>query len=403
MKFSKVSQLGLVSTLGLLVATLLSGCMIVTIDYVYVACSSGSGAGSAGQIQIFAADAESGALRMVDKAVPSGGTQPVAMATTSDFENLYAANAGNNTVAHFAIAGDGSLTPKDSVTLPFTPTSLAVNLAGTQLYVVGGNNPGQLAVYSLSSGTIGSLSATKTLTLPGFTTDLIAPTGVTVLNNGSGVYVAAYDQSAYNPGGAVTSSANPGWVFGYAVGSGGALTPSNGSPFQAGVKPSALAADPTNRFLYVTDFASNQMIGYVIQSNESLSFLVAGPSKTGNQPSSLAIDPRGKYIYVANSLSSTLSAYSITLATGQPSTVIAATGSANNQTDSQPVSLIIDPALGRFVYTANHLGNSVSGFRLNPDTGALTLTQATPYPTGANPTVLIAIPHGNHAVQTVSP
>src|SRR6185437_11528421 len=130
------------------------------------------------------------------------------------------------------------------------------------LYVAGGNNPGRLAVYPLSSGTIGSLSATETLTLPGFTTDQIAPTGVTVLANDSGVFVAAYDQNAYNPGGTVNSSANPGWVFGYAVGSGGALTPSNGSPFQAGVKPSALAADPTNRFLYVTDFASNQLIGY---------------------------------------------------------------------------------------------------------------------------------------------
>ncbi len=403
MKFSKVSQLGLVSTLGLLVATLLSGCMIVTIDYVYVACSTGTSTGSAGQIQVFAADAESGALRMVDKAVSSGGTQPVALATTSDYANLYAANAGNKTVVHFAIAGDGSLTQKDSVTLPFTPASLAVNLAGTYLYVVGGNNPGQLAVYSLSSGTIGSVAATETLTVPGFTSDLIAPTGVTVLNNGNGVYVAAYDQSAYNPGGAVTSSANPGWVFGYAVGTNGALTPTSGSPYQAGVKPSAITADPTNRFVYATDYASNQLIGYTIENGNVLEFLVSGPAKTGNQPSSLAIDPRGIYIYVANSLSSTVSAYSISLPTGSPSTVVAATGSANNQTDSEPVSLIIDPSLGRFVYTANYLGNSISGFRLNPDTGALTTTQATPYPTGANPAALVAIPHGNHAVQTVTP
>ena len=36
--------------------------------------------------------------------------------------------------------------------------------------------------------------------------------------------MAAYDQSAYNPGGTTNSTANPGWVFGYAVGSGGALT-----------------------------------------------------------------------------------------------------------------------------------------------------------------------------------
>jgi 6-phosphogluconolactonase len=395
MKFSKVSQLGLVSTLGLLVATLLSGCTIVTIDYVYVACSTGTSAGSAGQIQIFAADAESGALRMVDKAVASGGVQPVALATTSDFENLYAANAGNKSVVHFAIAGDGSLTQKDTVTLSFTPTSVAVNLAGTFLYVVGGNN---LAVYPLSAGTIGSLAATETLSIPGFTADTVLATGVTVLNNGTAVYVAAYDQSAYNPGGTVTSSANPGWVFGYSVGSNGALTPSSGGPFQAGVKPSALTADPTNRFLYVTDYASAQMIGFTIEDGSVLEFMVAGPFKTGNQPSSLAVDPRGLYIYVANSLSSTLSAYSISLPTGSPSTVIAATGSANNTTDTQPVSLIIDPSLGRYIYTANFLGNTISGFRLNPDTGALTTTQATPYPTGANPTALVAIPHGNHAV-----
>lgn len=403
MKFRKVSQLGLVSMLGLLVATLLSGCMIVTIDYVYVACSSGTGAGSAGQIQVFAADAESGALRQVDTSASSGGTDPVALATTSDYQNLYVANSGNNTVVHFVIAGDGSLTQKDSVTLPFTPSSIAINLANTYLYIAGGNNPGQLAIYSLSSGTIGSLTATETLTVPGFTSDLIAATGVTVLNNGDGVFVSAYDKSAYNPNGTVTSSANPGWVFGFVVGSNGALTPSSGSPYQAGVKPSAVTADPTNRFAYVTDYASNELIGYTIQSNETLDFMVDGPFKSGSEPNSLAIDPRGLFIYVADELSSTVSGYAITLSTGTPSTVVAATAIGNNVTDSQPVSLIVDPSLGRYVYTANRLGNSISGFRLDPNTGALTATQATPYPTGANPTALAAVPHGNHAVQVVTP
>ena len=35
--------------------------------------------------------------------------------------------------------------------------------------------------------------------------------------------------------------------------SGGALTTSAASPYQTGVKPSALAIDPTSRFVYVTD------------------------------------------------------------------------------------------------------------------------------------------------------
>ena len=53
--------------------------------------------------------------------------------------------------------------------------------------------------------------------------------------------------------------------------------------------------------------------------------------------------------------------------------------------------------------TANRLGNSLSGFKLNPDTGALTSNLATPYPTGAYPMAVIAVPHGNHATQSVTP
>lgn len=404
MKFSKVSHLALVSILGLAVAFLVYGCLLVSIDYVFVACSAGSSTGSAGQIQIFAADANSGALRQIDTTVSSGGTSPVALATTADYANLYAANQGNNSLVHFTIANDGALTQKDTVTLPFTPVSIAVNTAGTYLYVVGGSSPGKLAVYPLSSGTIGTLASTTNLTVSGYSSDVIVPTGINVLAYNSlatvngYLYVTAWDQSAYNPDGTVTSSANPGWVFGFAIGSNGVLTATSGSPYQAGVKPTAVTSDPTNRFVYVTDYASSDIIGYTIQSTGILNFLIDGPFKTGNQPTAAVVDPRGLFVYVANSLSNTVSAFEITLSTGTPSTV-----SSSNATDTQPVSILVDPALGRFVYTANYLGNSISGFRLDSTAGTLTATQATPYPTGAHPTAIASIPHGNHAVQSVTP
>jgi 6-phosphogluconolactonase (cycloisomerase 2 family) len=241
------------------------------------------------------------------------------------------------------------------------------------------------------------------LTLPAYANDTLVPTGVDVLANNNNVYVSTYDQSAYNPGGSVTSTANPGWIFGFAVGSGGGLTPTGGSPYKAGVKPSGITSDPVNRFVYATDFASNELIGYAIQSGGVLNFLVNGPFKTGNEPSSLVVDPRGIYIYVSNQLDSTISAYTIALPTGTPSAVINTSSSAVNATDTQPVSIALDPALGRFVYTANRLGNSISGFRLDPNTGVVTDTQATPYPTAANPTALVMVPHGNHSVQAVTP
>ena len=45
-----------------------------------------------------------------------------------------------------------------------------------------------------------------------------------IRDSNNNVYAATYDLSAYNPGGTPTSSANPGWVFGYSVGTGGALS-----------------------------------------------------------------------------------------------------------------------------------------------------------------------------------
>jgi 6-phosphogluconolactonase (cycloisomerase 2 family) len=155
--------------------------------------------------------------------------------------------------------------------------------------------------------------------------------------------------------------------------------------------------------VYVTDFASNELIGYTIQAGSTLNFLINGPFKTGNEPNAICIDPRGIYLYVTNELDSTVSAFLINLATGTPSASVNVTGSQTNSTDTTPMAVVVDPALGRFVYTANVEGNSVSGFRLDPNTGALTPTQNTPYPTGAKPAALAAVPHGNHSIQTTSP
>jgi 6-phosphogluconolactonase len=403
MKFSKLSQLALVSVIGLIVATLLTACQLVTIDFVYVAASAGASAGSAGQIYGYATDAQSGAIRSAVTPIASGGTNPVAMAMTSDFLNVYVANQGNNTVVHFTVADSGELTEKDSVTLPNVPVSITVNSANTYLYVISGTTSATLTEYALSSGTIGAATSTQPLTLSAFPTDTILPTGVVVLANNDAVYVTAYDKSAYNPGGTTSSNANPGWVFGYTVGTSGALTAASGSPYQAGVKPSALATDPTSRFIFVTDYASNELIGYTVLSTDVLSFMINGPFKTGNEPTAITIDPRGIYMYVTNSLDDTLSSYSISLPTGTPSTIVGSTSTAGNATDTDPVSVAVEPSLGRYVYTANHLGNSISGFKLNPDTGALSSNLATPYPTGALPTAVIAVPHGNHATQSVTP
>ncbi|MGA2635109.1 MAG: beta-propeller fold lactonase family protein [Terracidiphilus sp.] len=411
MKFSKLSQLLLVSAIGLIVATLLTSCEIVTIDYVFVA--SSTSVGGNGQIQTYDTDSKSGALRFGQPAVPSGGTQPVAMAIDSVYQNLYVANLGNSSVVHFTVAGNGILKQADSITTSSNPVALGVNSAGTYLYVVSGPNPSVLTAYSLTNGTIGSQVSQQTLSLAAvsdaYANDLLVPTGISVLVNtsaitGNAVFVSAYDQSAYNPGGTTSSTANPGWVFGFTIGSGGTLSPSPNSPYKAGIKPVAIAGTPTNEYVYVVDYASSQLIGYSVRDGDSLVFLINGPFRTGSLPTAIALDPRGKYIYVTDSISTSsgggaVSTFVIDLATGTPSSL----ASTNNGTDTDPVAITVDAGVGTFVYTANNQGNSISGFDLSVDSGELTPTQASPYPSGSQPTAVVTAPAGSHAVETITP
>jgi hypothetical protein len=68
-------------------------------------------------------------------------------------------------------------------------------------------------------------------------------------------------------------------------------------------------------------------------------------------------------------------------------------------TGLQPVAIGIDPSTNHFLYTANYLGNTVSGtlsgFQLSPTAGTLINSQGTPYVSNAQPTAVAAITHGS--------
>jgi DNA-binding beta-propeller fold protein YncE len=187
--------------------------------------------------------------------------------------------------------------------------------------------------------------------------------------------VAAYD-----------TTANTGYVFGFAVGS-SSLTPLNGGvPTPAGAHPSAIAADPAGSHLYVTDEATNNVHGFTI-SGGALAPIAGSPFATGNTPSAIVIDKTGKLAYVANSSDSNISGYTLS-ASG------ALTASGTFPSDTQPVAIGIDPAMNQYVFTANFLANTVSGYQINASTGALLNSQFSPYKANANPTAVAAVPHG---------
>jgi DNA-binding beta-propeller fold protein YncE len=248
----------------------------------------------------------------------------------------------------------------------------------------GGNCTPVTQTYVDSTGT----TQTATYVPVGF-----QPSGIASLANNDSVFVTAQN-------GLSTSTSTLGEVFAFNVNSSGVVTPNSGSPYQAGTSPSAIAADPTSRFLYVTDKSQNQLITFTILSTGILNPNQNGPTLTGTFPVSVTVDPRGQYIYVANYNGASISAYAINQSTGSPSAVA---GASSYATGAGPSCILIEPGLGRFIYTANFIDNTVTGLELNPNTGVLTANQNSPYLAAGQPTCAAAIPHGNHSTQATSP
>jgi 6-phosphogluconolactonase len=191
----------------------------------------------------------------------------------------------------------------------------------------------------------------------------------------------------------------------------GALTPTPGTTittdptgrtvatgYGAGTTPSAIAEDPSSRFVYITDKAQNVLLGNLVSNDGSLVPMTNGPFPTGIFPVGLTIDPRGKFLYVANFSSNSLNAYVIDQATGTP---VGSIGSTTTTVDTAPMCVTVEPALGIYTFTANNLAGTVSGLQLDPHNGGLKEVQNSPFPAGGLPTCAVSVANGSHPTQII--
>src|SRR6202046_702672 len=145
MKFGKVGQVGLVSAIALLVATLFTACGTLTVGFLFVATTKQN----PGQIEVYEVNSESGVLRTIPTSpFPSGGRNPIAEAVSPDSNNLYVANNEDNNIVQFGIGNDGKLYPQSTVNTPGT-FPVALGVSGTYAYVV--DNLGPTAGCSLAN------------------------------------------------------------------------------------------------------------------------------------------------------------------------------------------------------------------------------------------------------------
>lgn len=420
MKFRKPGQILLAVAASAIVGLGLTSCgQSNTIDFLYVTANKNT---PQGQIAVYWVDQESGAINQIpDSPYPSGGENPVAEVASPNGKVLYVVNHDDNAIVQFAIGTDAKLYPQKTCNTPGTdPEAIAINSTGTELFVVDtyAPAPGGQAAYSQTNpgpGALVAYSLDKTNQTFTSCTPIANgnqaywglgdyPGGVAIAADGSYVF-------AVNTGSIVTTTTPPtagvpltspsaggGSISGFKINTDGSLAELPNSPFSAGTAPTAIAIDPTSRFLYTTDSAQNQVIEYTIQSTGQLFPINQGLAPTGNFPNGITVDPRGQFVYVTNYTDGTISTYNVNTATG------ILTSNANPTLKAGPGALcpIVEPALARFVFTANFLENKVSSAELNTVSGSLTTDQNSPYNTSAQPTCTAAVPHGNHSQQTVT-
>ena len=410
MKFNKTGQLMLAAAASLGVAALMTACSqltaTLTVDFVFVTSARAAGPNNYGEVDVFEINSESGNMRQIPTSpFPSGGRNPVAEATSIDNTNLYVVNQDDNSIVQFIIGSDGKVYPQNTVNTPGV-FPVAVSVAKSSLYVADTYQPlatcspaapcaGSIAVFpilpaagatpagKLQTGTpINDCNGLQyvPLTLPGAASHVVTPTSIKATADGASLFVSAVD-----------TTANTGYVFAYSVGSISCgnnasvptLTALPGSPYAAGVHPSWVTSDPSGAFVYVADLASANILGFTVGAG-GLSAIAGSPFPAGNLPASITIDATGKFAAVVNSQDSNITTYAIS------GGVLSQVGTF--ATGIQPVAVGIDPRLNKYIFTANFLGNTVSGFALNSD-GSLLNTQYSPFTANANPTAVAAIPH----------
>ena len=132
---------------------------------------------------------------------------------------------------------------------------------------------------------------------------------------------------------------------------------------------------PDNRFAFVPDLGLDKVIIYKVNlASASLTPHGAGVLPPGAGPRHMKFHPNGKWIYVLNELDLSVSVFDYDAAAGRMAikeTVPTVSKAELIKEPSSASEIHVHPS-GKFVYAANRGHDTITGFAVNPVTGALT-------------------------------
>jgi 6-phosphogluconolactonase (cycloisomerase 2 family) len=162
-----------------------------------------------------------------------------------------------------------------------------------------------------------------------------------------------------------------------------------------------MKVDPSNTFLYASDFDSGKVRAYSIDSTSgSLAEVNGSPfgsSLTSGNGGPLAISPNGKFLFFSDSVGN-LATFSISSGTLTPGT--------GGQDNNQPFDFAVDP-LNRYLYVANQSdssGGDFSVFSIDASSGGITPISGSPFTFQDNsgPFAIAVHPNGRFIYSTLS-
>ena len=171
----------------------------------------------------------------------------------------------------------------------------------------------------------------------------------------------------------------------------GVLSPVSGSPFLVGTEPLAIVLSPAGSFIFVANYSSSNISVFRVSSTNGLLTEIAGsPFPAGGHPYTLAIHPAGNFLYAGDNQANVIMVYRIS-----PSGALAQISGSPISVPNSPWSLSIHPA-GNYLYAANEdLTNTISGFSLESN-GTPTLLANSPFAISAEPISLTIDPSGTY-------
>jgi len=158
----------------------------------------------------------------------------------------------------------------------------------------------------------------------------------------------------------------------------GAIAIQGSTPRLVGVSPYGLVLSPSKKLLYTANSLSNDISTFKINSDGTLSLIATTPDG-GSTPHEAVIDPSGKYLLVTNSGGTfDVSVFSIDASSGALTAVAGSPFYAN----AGPDEILFAPS-GNFVYVSNPGSGMVTAFTFDTSSGTLTRVPGSPFFSGA--------------------